>query len=235
MSAASIAPGGPDRLRASLAPDPLSEYDNGELLDDGEVEITGPAVALLEIGDVPTGLSSLDALAKEASVFVISAGTVQCGHWLIAFAGDVEPVELSFKRAVDVAGNSLLDSVLLPYAEPRILPALRDGIARKPRSGDSLGVLQTASSPTLLRAVDAALKGAEVELLELRIAEGLGGRGLAMIWGLQHDVQAAVEHAQLAYGRGRADGCTTNVIANADREVSRALRRGTRFFKEFRG
>jgi microcompartment protein CcmL/EutN len=83
--------------------------------------------------------------------------------------------------------------------------------------------------------VDAALKGAEVELLELRIAEGLGGRGLAMLWGLQHDVQAAVEHAQLAYGRGRSAGCTTNVIANADREVSRALRRGTRFFKEFRG
>lgn len=233
MSASSITLAGPDRLRASLAPDPLSEYDNEEPED--EPEITGPAVAMLEIADVPSGLAALDALAKEASVFVISAGTVQCGHWLIAFAGDVEPVEMSFARGVDVAGGALLDSVLLPYAEPRILPALRDGAPRRPGAGDSLGVLQTGSSPTLLRAVDAALKGAEVALLELRIAEGLGGRGLAMLWGLLHDVEAAAEHAARAYGRGRSAGCTTNVIANADREVGRALRRGTRFFKEFRG
>lgn len=218
----------PGRISASIAPDPLSEYDD-------DPEITGPAVALVEITDVPTGLLSLDALAKEATVTILSAGTVQCGRFLIAFAGEVEPVEMSFEKAVSVAEKALLDSVLLPYAETRILPALADGRARRPRNGDSLGVLQTGSSPTLLRAVDAALKGADVELLELRIAEGLGGRGLAMVWGHQHDVQAAIEHASVAFGRGRAEGCTSSVIANADREVSRALRRGTRFFKEFRG
>lgn len=198
-------------------------------------EIAGPAVAMVELDDVPAGLLSLDALAKEAAVFVIAAGTVQCGRWLTAFAGDVEPVERSFARATQVAGGALLDSVLLPYAEPRILPALRDGRARSPGSGDALGVLQTSSSPTLLRAVDAALKGAEVELLELRVAEGLGGRGLATLWGLQHDVEAAIEHATRAFGRGRAEGCTTAVVANADVEITRALRHGTRFFKELRG
>lgn len=190
---------------------------------------------MLELDDVPLGLLSLDALAKEATVTVISAGTVQCGRFLIAFSGDVLPVEMSYSRAITVASGALLDSVLLPYAEPRIVPALCDGAARKPGTGDTLGVLQTGSSPTLLRALDAALKGAEVELLELRLAEGLGGRGLATLWGLQHDVQAAIDHASLAYGRGRADGCTTAVIANADVEVTRALRHGTRFFKELRG
>ena len=198
-------------------------------------DITGPAVAMLELDDTPAGLVSLDALAKEATVTVIAAGTVQCGRWLTVFAGDVEPVELSFARATSVAGSALLDSVLLPYAEPRILPALRDGRARLPGEGDALGVVQTGSSPTLLRAVDAALKGAFVELLELRLADGLGGRGLAMLWGLQHDVQAAIEHATRAFGRGRDGGNTTAVIANADVEVTRALRHGTRFFKELRG
>lgn len=198
-------------------------------------DVTGPAVAMLEIGDVPAGFLALDALAKEAAVSVISAGTVQSGHFLIAFAGEVEPVELSFASALEAAKDALVDAVLLPYAEPRILPALLDGSPRKPGSGDALGVLQTSASPTLLRAVDAALKGAEVELLELRLAEGLQGRGLAMLWGLQHDIQAAVEHANLAYGRGLSAGCTAAVIANADREIGRALRKGTRFFKELRG
>jgi microcompartment protein CcmL/EutN len=198
-------------------------------------EITGPALAMLELGDVPAGFAALDALAKEATVTVISAGTVQCGRWLVLFAGEVEPVELSFERACRVSGASLHDAVLLPHAEPRILPALRDGTRRFPAPGDALGVLQTGSSPTLLRAVDAALKGALVELVELRVAEGLGGRGLATVWGDQHDVQAAIDLARFAFGRGRAEGCTTALIANADHEVGRALANGTRFFKEFRG
>lgn len=194
-----------------------------------------PALAMIELDDVPSGLVALDALAKEAPVEVIAAGTIQCGHWLIAFAGEVHAVELAFARAERRAEGAIIDSVLLPYAEARLLPALRDGTVHFPAPGDALGVLQTGTSPTLLRALDAALKGAEVELVELRIAEGLGGRALATIWGHQHDVEAAVEQATAAFARGRAQGCTTAVIANADGEVGRALRNGSRFFKEFRG
>ena len=74
-----------------------------------------------------------------------------------------------------------------------------------------------------------------MELVELRLAEGLGGRGLATLWGEQHDVEAALELSREAFARGRHEGCTTALIANADREVGRALRGGTRFFKEHRG
>ncbi len=190
---------------------------------------------MLEIGDVPTGLVALDALVKEAPVSIIAAGTVQSGHWLVAFAGDVEPVELAFARASLRAGAVLVDAVLLPHAEARLLPALRDGAVRFPFPGDALGVVQTSSPPTLLRAVDAALKGTQVELCELRVAEGLGGRGLATLWGRQTDMEAALELCTAAFARGRREGCTTALVANADPEVTRALRSGTRFFKEMRG
>jgi microcompartment protein CcmL/EutN len=196
---------------------------------------TGPALAMLELDDVPAGFAALDALAKEAPVAVLAAGTVQCGRFLVAFAGEVEPVEMSFERARAATGDAWLDAVLLPHAEARIAPAMMGGSVRFPAAGDSLGVVQTGSSPTLLRAVDAALKGAAVELVELRVAEGLGGRGLATLWGEQHDVQAALDHAAAAFGRGRAEGCSARLVANADGEVGRALGAGTRFFKEFRG
>ena len=197
---------------------------------------------MLEIGDLPAGFAALDALAKEALVEVVAAGTIQHGHYLVAFAGEVEPVELAFASGASRAGGALVDAVLLPHAEPRILPALRDGVVRFSSAGDggappgdALGVVQTSTSPTLLRAIDAALKGALVELVELRAAEGLGGRALATLWGSQHDVEAAVELATAAFARGRAQGASAAVIANADREVARAVRHGTRFFKEFRG
>jgi microcompartment protein CcmL/EutN len=198
-------------------------------------EIHGPALAMLEIGDLPSGFAALDALAKEATVTVLAAGTLQHGTYLVAFAGEVLAVELSFARAEARAAGFVIDAVLLPHAEPRLVPALRDGTVRFPLPGDALGVVQTGSSPTLLRALDAALKGAQVDLVELRVAEGLGGRALGTLWGSQHDVEAAIELATEAFARGRREGCSTAVIANADREVGRALRGGTRYFKEFRG
>ncbi len=200
-----------------------------------EPEARGPALAMVEIGDLPIGFAVLDALVKEASVTVIAAGTVQQGHWLVAFSGEVHPVELSFARALERAGPTLLDAVLLADAEPRILPSLANGTLRSRAPGDALGVVQTSSSPTLLRSVDAALKGARVELVELRVAEGLAGRALALLWGLQPDVEAAIELATRAFAAGRPEGCSTVVIPNADREVGRALRGGSRFFKDFRG
>ncbi len=203
------------------------------------VEDQGPALAMVEISDLPVGFAALDALVKEAPVVVIGAGTVQHGHWLVAFAGAVHAVELSFARALRCAGPMVLDAVLLADAEPRILPSLSLGTRREPTwcsgSGDALGVVQTSSSPTLLRSIDAALKGATVELVELRAAEGLGGRAIALIWGHQHDVEAAVDLATGAFARGRPEGCSTVVIPNADREIGRALLGGSRYFKEFRG
>jgi microcompartment protein CcmL/EutN len=190
---------------------------------------------MLAIGDVPLGLRALDVLAKEAPVLVLAAGTIQNGDYLIAFSGQVEPVELSFGKATRAAAGALVDVVLLPHAEERIVPSLRDGVVRFPAPGDTLGVVQTQSPPTLLRAVDAALKGALVELCELRVGDGLGGKAIATLWGETHDVEAAIALAEAAIARGRGEGSSTAVIPNADGAVGSAIRAGTRFFKEWRG
>ncbi len=203
----------------------------------------GPALAMLQLTDVPRGLRALDALVKEAPVQVLAAGTVQCGHYLIAFSGEVEAAVRSFARATEMAAGVTFDRVLLPDAEPRIVPAFRDAIVRAPSraGGDSIGVVQSPSCPALLAAVDAALKGALVDLVELRVAEGLGGKALATLWGELHDVEAAIELVcgviTRAVDRGAValGATTTAIIPNADPEVTRAVSAGTRFFGEWRG
>ena len=190
---------------------------------------------MLDLADVPRGVRALDALAKEAPVQVFAAGTVQCGHYLILFGGQVEAVELAYLRAIEVATNALLDQVLLPRAEERIVPSMMDRVIRWPAVGDTAGLLQTGSPPTLVSAVDAALKGASVELVELRIAEGLGGKGIATLWGELSDVEAALGAAHAAMARGNSDRCSTSIVPRADDEVVRAISAGTRFFQEWRG
>ncbi len=204
----------------------------------------GPALAMLQLTDVPAGLRALDGLVKEAPVQIFATGTVQSGHYLIAFGGQVEAVVRSFDRAVAIAGASLADRVLLADAEPRILPAFRDGAVRWGRAeppGDALGVVQCGSCPVLLAAIDGALKGALVDLVELRVGDGLGGKSLATLWGEIHDVEAALELACAAIVRQQDRGfvtaasATTSIIPNADPDVRRAVAAGTRFFREWRG
>jgi microcompartment protein CcmL/EutN len=200
----------------------------------------GPALAMLQIADVPCGLRALDALVKEAPVEVLATGTVQPGHYLIAFAGQVEATVRSLDRALAMATH-VIDRVLLPDAEARIVPAFRDGVVRWPAPGDTLGVVEALSCPVLLGALDAALKGAKVDLVELRVADGLGGKSLATLWGDVHDVEAAIELAcaviarQVDRGVVAAGSATTTIIPNADPDVERAVRSGTRFFREWRG
>src|SRR6202162_2605945 len=170
---------------------------------------------MLLLGDIPPGLFVLDALAKEADVEVLQTGTIHCGRYLILFGGEVGPVERAWRRALDTAGPQVLDEVLLPNAEVRLLPAIRAGAIRWPAPGDTLGVLQAATPPALVRAVDAALKGTRVDLVELRVGDGIGGKAIASLWGETHDMVAAVDLARASFEKAGADASTA-VIQRAD-------------------
>jgi microcompartment protein CcmL/EutN len=196
---------------------------------------SGPALAMLVLSDIPAGLRALDGLAKEAPIELLATGTIQCGSYMLAFGGQVDPVQRAHARAIELAGGTVIDEVLLAHADERIVPAWRDGSIQGLGEGDTLGVISVSSPPTILRAVDRALKGALVELLELRVGDGLGGKALAMLWGETHDVQAGLALANEAIARGRSEGASTVVIPNADAAVRQSLAGGTRFFKEWRG
>ena len=198
-------------------------------------EAPGPALAMLLLEEVPPGLWVLDALAKEADVDVLQAGTIHGGRYLILFSGEVGPVERSWRRALDLAGSHVVDEVFLPHAEARLAPAIGTGTIRWPAPGDTLGVLQAATPPALVRAVDAALKGALVDLVELRVGDGLGGKAIASLWGETHDVEAAISLARISFERAGARGTSTAVIPRADPAVQATLGAPSRFFKEFRG
>jgi microcompartment protein CcmL/EutN len=67
------------------------------------------------------------------------------------------------------------------------------GGGRLPDATDALGVVETSTVAAAIHAADAGIKGADVRLLELRLADGLGGKGIVLYSGLVADVEAAVE------------------------------------------
>ncbi len=89
-----------------------------------------------------------------------------------------------------MGASSILDSVFLPGVHPQVASAV--GRQRLPEPVDSLGIVETRTVAAAIAAADAGLKGAEVNLIEVRLADGLGGKGLVFFSGLVHDVEAAV-------------------------------------------
>ncbi len=183
-----------------------------------------PAVGLLEFDSIAVGIEAGDAMAKRAPIDVIRAGTVHPGRYLVLVGGEVAEVEEALTAGRSVGGSSLLDSVFLPNIHAGVVEALRG--TRLRGEGEALGVIETPTVAAIIDAADAGMKGAAVRLLELRLADGLGGKGYVLFDGAVADVEAAVE-----IGTGRISGkpCTSRVIARLHGEMRANLEADARF------
>jgi microcompartment protein CcmL/EutN len=150
-----------------------------------------PALALLELDSIAAGIEAGDAMAKRAPIDVIRAGTVHPGRYLVLVGGAVADVEEAIEAGRDVAAQAVLDVVLLPNVHPDVVAAIRG--RRQEAVGEALGIIETATVAAVIEAADAGVKGANVRLLELRLADDLGGKGYLLFDGLVADVEAAVE------------------------------------------
>ncbi len=152
-----------------------------------------PALALLEFNSIAIGIQAGDAMVKRAPVESIQSGTVQPGNYLVMVTGDVAPVEEAVGAGQEVGQSALLDTVFLPNVHPGVVAGISGH--RELRDSDALGVVETRTVASAIHAADAGLKGAEVTLWQLRLADGLGGKGIVFFAGLLADVEAAVEKA----------------------------------------
>ena len=150
-----------------------------------------PAIALIEFDSIAIGMRAGDAMVKRAPVEVTYAGTVHPGKYLVLVGGDVACVEESFAAGLALAGNALVDKIYLPSAHPEVVRYLRGMRGRV--TGEALGIIETTTVASTLGAADRGLKGAEVDLVELKLADRLGGKAYCIFSGAVADVEAAVE------------------------------------------
>ena len=151
-----------------------------------------PAIGLLEVSSLARGFVVTDAVVKRAAVILLSSHPIAPGRYVTLFWGSVAEVEESFAAGEEVGREVLVDRLFLPGAHAQVIEALTAGRARQPDL-DALGILETYGITGAILSADAACKAADVELLEIRLAHGLGGKGLWIVTGALHDVEAAME------------------------------------------
>ena len=84
----------------------------------------------------------------------------------------------------------MVDQLFLPRVHQSIFTAL--ALTSLPAEGEALGIIETVTAAVCIVASDAAAKAAAVNLLEIRLADGLGGKSFVLMEGSVADVEAGV-------------------------------------------
>jgi microcompartment protein CcmL/EutN len=152
-----------------------------------------PALALIEFSSIAIGIQAGDAMVKKAPIASIKAGTVQPGKYLVLVTGEVADVEESLQAGIEWGAETVMNTVFLPQVHPAVVQAISG--ERVEGRGVALGVVETDDVAATIQAADAGVKGAEVTLREIRLADGLGGKAFCLFRGEVQDVEAAIEIA----------------------------------------
>jgi len=152
-----------------------------------------PAIALIEVSSIARGMVVSDACVKKAEIRLLASRPIDPGRYITVFWGEVAEVEEAYKEGERIAGDVLVDKLFLPGAHPNVLDSLRN-LAPQPVV-NSLGIVETFTVASILLSADAACKAAEVGILELRYATGIGGKSYFVLTGELHDVEAGIEAA----------------------------------------
>ncbi len=180
-----------------------------------------PALACIELSSIALGHRMCDEMAKKAPIRVLESVTICPGKYLVIIAGETEMVNESFHKGLEVGGNTVVDTLLLPNAHEQLIPA----IEATPVVDEvkAIGVVETLAVASAILGADAACKRADITLIEMRLARGLGGKAFFTLTGEQADVEASVAAAVELLGHESGLLLRTEVIPRPHPELVRWL------------
>ncbi len=185
-----------------------------------------PAIALIEFSSIATGVTAGDAMVKKAPISMLKVGTVSRGKYLVLIGGSTASVEESFTEGLNIGCDAVIDKVFLPDVHPQVLDAMLGG--RKKIIYEAFGIIETFSIAATIEASDAGIKGAIVDIVEIRLGDALGGKAFVMFNGKVEDVEAAVEIGMNAI-TNKALWRNKTIIPSIHREMAKQIDGSTRF------
>jgi bacterial microcompartment shell protein len=148
----------------------------------------GPAIALLETSSIAKGIEATDAMMKRASVELLLTTIVPRGKYLVMIGGAVADVEASLRAGREIAGSAVVDEFLIQNADPQLPAAIKGRV--KVQALVAVGIIETKEVASAIFAADAAVKAADVTLIEARNQPG--AKGMVVLTGDVGAVRAAM-------------------------------------------
>ena len=149
------------------------------------------SIGLIELTSIAAGFQVADAMLKAADVDLLLSRSICSGKYMVMVRGEVAAVEASVSSGLSASRFSVIDSFVIPNLHESVFTAVSG--TSKVEALDALGIVESFSVASLIEGADAAVKAANVELIEIRLAMALGGKAFVTLTGNVAAVQSAVD------------------------------------------
>lgn len=156
------------------------------------------AIGLVELNSIAKGIETTNKMIKAAAVELLFAKAVCPGKFIVLVTGDVAAVKTSVEIGSSCGEHYVVDYFLIPNISKEVICAING--ASSIENMHALGVLEFFSIAAAIIAADRAVKTATVDLLEVRLGIGIGGKSFITLTGDISSVTAAVEAAGIEAG-----------------------------------
>lgn len=139
------------------------------------------AVGMIEFNSIAVGIEAADHMVKAADVEPLMIKSICPGKFVVAVYSNVAAVQASIDAGMAAGVDTLVDHFVIPNIDPSVISAM--GSSLTSIRGSAVGVIETFSAASCIVAADVAVKTADVDLLEVRIAMGVGGKAFCILTG----------------------------------------------------
>ncbi len=157
------------------------------------------SIGLIELTSIAAGFQTADAMLKAAAVDLLLSRSICSGKYMVMVRGDVSAVQAAVSAGVQAAHFSVIDSFVIPNLHEAVFPAIAG--SSKVEALEALGIVESFSVASLIEGADAAVKAANVQLIEIRLAMALGGKAFVTLTGNVAAVQSAVDAGAAVVGQ----------------------------------
>jgi microcompartment protein CcmL/EutN len=157
------------------------------------------SLGLIELTSIASGFLACDSMLKAAAVSLVLSRSICSGKYMVMIRGDVSSVQSAVQAGIAGTRFSVIDSFVIPNLHEAVFPAISG--ASKVEILEALGIVESFSVASLIEGADAAVKAANVQLIDIRLAMALGGKAFVTMTGNVAAVQAAVDAAAGVVGQ----------------------------------
>ena len=148
-------------------------------------------IGFLELNSIAKGVEVADIVLKAAAVDLIFARAGCPGKYYLLFTGEVAAVQASIDAGREVGGDHVVDDCVIPRVHPQVVRAIN--MTTMPEAMRAIGVMEFFSVTASVYSADAAVKAADINLIDVRLGTGIGGKSFVVLTGEVAAVQAAVQ------------------------------------------
>lgn len=151
------------------------------------------SIGLVELSSIAAGYQAADTMLKTSAVELLLSRSICSGKYIVLVGGDVAAVKASVEAGKQEAQGMVIDTFIIPNVHQDVFPAITG--AAQIHMLQALGIVEAFSVASLIEAADAAVKTANIKLIEIRLAMALGGKAFVSLTGEVAAVRSAVEAA----------------------------------------